>query len=333
MQIKGTVDRATASRLPGAAVSLNGVRGAGRVTRYWRSRSNRQRVLVICICLGPWAIGFLVFELYPVLASLYFSFTNYSVLSPSRWVGLLNYRNLASDPLFWQALRVTVIYTAVAVPLSIIIGYSIALLLAQKVKWLSVWRTVYFLPSIVPIIASSFVFAWLLNPVFGPVDSALGKVGLPQPGWFASPKWVVPAIILMQLWMSGANLVLYLAAMHQVPAALYEAAEIEGARGWYKLRHITLPMTSPVILFTFITGVIFSVQVFTPAYVITNGGPANASLFYLLYLYQQGWQNLSMGYASAMAWILLVLVAVLTAVTLLVARRVVYYGYGEGVRA
>ena len=301
--------------------------------RAWQNRSARQRVIVGYLCILPWFIGLLVFELYPVVASAVFSLTNYALLSPPKFVGLANYKALVHDPVFWQSLKVTAIYTVIAVPGSIIIGYAIALLLNQKVRWLAVWRTAYFLPSLVPVIAVTFVWAWMFNPEFGPVDAGLGSAGLPQPGWFASPTWVLPAIIMMQLWVSGANMILYLAALNQVPIDLYEAATVEGANAWYRLTRITIPMTSPVILFTFLTGLIFSVQVFVPAYVITQGGPNNASLFYMLYLYQQAWSYFSMGYASAMAWVLVVLLAILTALTLLVARRVVYYGYGEGLRA
>jgi multiple sugar transport system permease protein len=202
------------------------------------------------------------------------------------------------------------------------------LLLNEKVSGLSVWRTLYFVPSIVPAIASAYLWTWMFNTDFGVINSVLKTFGLPGPKWFGSEEWVLPAFIIMQLWGAGGGLVLYLAALQGVPTTLYEAAKVDGAKGWQQLVHVTLPMTSPVILFTFLTGIIGSFQVFTAGYVVTNGGPNNASLFYVLYLFRNGWRYYEMGYAAALAWVLLLIILVLTVLSLYVSRRLVYYEVG-----
>ena len=295
---------------------------------WWRKPNARKRVGVAYLCLLPWLLGFVVFTAYPIVASAYYSLTDYPILDAPRWIGFDNYRDLFQDDLFWKSLRVTTVYCLAAVPGTVIVGYLIALLLNQKVRLMPLWRTVFFLPSIVPAIAAAYLWSWLLNPELGLVNTALGGLGLPKPGWFGSPDWVLPAFVLMALWSAGGNMILYLAALQQVPTAYYEAAQIDGAGPIRRLLRITLPMTSPVILFTFVTGLIGSFQVFTAGYVLTAGGPNNESLFYVLYLYLKGWRDFQMGYASAMAWILFLLMLVLTLFTILLSRRFVHYEYG-----
>ncbi len=296
---------------------------------WWQSPRSRRQAVAAYICLSPWIVGFVVFIAYPIAATLFYSLNKYPILGDMTWVWFKNYRVLLEDPLFWQSLRVTTIYSLVAVPGSLALGYAIALLLNQKVRWVGVWRTMYFLPSIVPAIASAYLWSWLLNPDYGLVNAGLFSLHLPRPEWFGSPTWVLPAFIIMTLWGSGGNLILYLAALQQVPTALYEAAHIDGANVWSRFVHITVPMTSPVLLFTFLTGIINSFQIFTAAYVITRGGPDNASLFYVVYLFRNGWQYFQMGYASALAWVLLLMMLVLTVITLRVSRRFVYYDYSD----
>lgn len=280
----------------------------------------------------PWLIGFVGLTTYPLLSSLYYSFTSYPLLAGPTWAGLSNYRQLIRDPFFWKSLRITFIFVAVVVPGTVIIGYAIALLLSQRVRWLRVWRTVYFLPSIVPSITAAFMWAFILNGRYGFVNGALNNIGIDGPKWFGSERWVLPAFVIMTLWTAGGGMILYLAALQQVPQELYDAAKVDGANAWRRLVHISIPMTSPVILFTFITGVIGSFQIFTAGFIITQGGPNNASLFYVLLLYRTAWQGFQMGYASAMAWVLALIMMGLTAVTLLVARRVVYYEFAGGQR-
>ncbi len=294
-----------------------------------RSKREKKEELVAYLCLSPFLIGFVALLAYPLLASLYYSFTNYPLLRGPVWAGLWNYRLLLDDPLFWKSLRVTAIFTAVVVPGTIIIGYAIALLLNQRVRLMPVWRTAYFVPTIVPAIAAAFLWATLLNGRYGYVNEMLERVGIPGPAWFASETWVLPAFVVMTLWTAGAGMILYLAALQQVDKSLYDAARIDGANAWRRLIHISLPMTSPVILFTVITGVIGTFQMFTQGYIITNGGPNNASLFYIVFLYRNAWQSYQMGYAAAVAWVLVLILLVLTLLILVIARRFVYYEFGS----
>lgn len=297
-----------------------------RFRRYrWLSRRQRRDTLIALACLTPWIVGFLVFTLYALGASLYYSLTDYPILGSPAFVGLQNFITLFQDRLFWTSLRVTSIYTFVGVPAAIIIGFAMASLLNQKIRGLAIWRTIFYLPSIVPAVAAAYIWSWIFEPEFGLLDALLRVFHMSGPDWLASTTWVLPAFIIMYLWGAGGNLLLYLAALNQVPTELYEAARVDGARGWGRLWHVTLPMCSPVILFTFLTGIIGTLQVFTNAYVLTNGGPNNASLFYVLYLYQNGWQYFKMGYASALAWVLFLLMLALTVITLRVSRRLVYY--------
>ena len=302
----------------------------GGARNWWQSPLTRRRALYGYLCIAPWVIGVIVFTAYHIVASAYYSMTDYSILEPPRWIGLQNYERLIMiDDLFWTSLKVTAVYTLGAVPSGVLVGYVIALLLNRTARGISVWRTVYFLPSIVPAIATAYLWAWAFSPDFGIINGVLSTIGVRGPRWFGSQEWVLPAFIIMHLWSAGGGLILYLAALQQVPTTLYEAAKVDGANAWQRLMNVTLPMTSPVILFTFLTGIIGSFQVFTAGYIITSGGPDNASLFYVLYLYRNGWQYFKMGYASALAWVLFVLIMILTVLVLRVSRRVVYYEVGE----
>lgn len=260
------------------------------------------------------------------MASLYYSFTNYNILSPAKWIGLANYTALVHDPLFWTALYNTVYYTVITVPLSTVFAIGLAMLLNMNVRGLAIYRTVFYLPAIVPAVASSILWLWLFNPSFGLIDSVLRGIGLPGPGWVFSVVWAKPALIIMGLWGLGAPMVIYLASLQGVPQELYEAASIEGASTAHKIRYVTLPFLSPVILFNVILGLIGSFQIFTQAYVMTSGGPSNSTLFYALYMYEQAFQFLHMGYASAMAWVLFVLVLLATLMIFRSSARWVYYG-------
>lgn len=293
--------------------------------RWWQSRRARNQAIAGYVLILPWVVGLVIFTAYPIAASAYYSMTDYSILNEPSWIGLQNYRTMVADPLFWQSLKVTAVFCVIVVPGGVAVGYLMAVLLNQKIRFLSVWRTIYFLPSIVPAVATSIIWAWIFNQDYGLITGFLRPLGLPSPVWFGSTDWVLPAFIIMTIWGCGGNLILYLAALQQVPTELYEAASIDGARAWQRLIHVTLPMTSPVILFTLITGTISSFQIFTAGYVITNGGPLNASLFYVLYLYRIGWQYYEMGYASALAWVLLIIMLGLTLLMFAASRRFVYY--------
>jgi multiple sugar transport system permease protein len=255
--------------------------------------------------VSPWLIGFLIFTAYPVLASLYFSFTDYNVVSAPRYVGVRNYVDLWRDPLFGTSLYNTLYLAGIGIPVSLTLSLAIAMLLNQRVRFQGVFRTIYFLPSVVPAVAVALLWRWFLNPDFGPVNQALEAVGIPGPGWLADPAWAKPALVLSGLWGVGGSMVIYLAGLQNVPVELYEAADIDGARSWHRLRFITLPMLSPVILFNLIMGIITSFQAFTNVYVMTGGGPGNATTVYALVLYRNAFQFFKMGYASAMAWVLM----------------------------
>ncbi len=297
---------------------------------WWQSPISRRRAIYAYVCLLPWIIGFLAFTAYPVFASLFYSFTDFPILKGITCCGFQNYQKMFfEDDLFWKSLRITFTYSLVAVPSGVIIGYLVALLLNQQVVGVSVWRTMYFVPSIVPAIAAIYLWIWMYNPDFGLINAALMQFGLRGPKWFSSEDWVLPAFMIMHLWGAGGGLILYLAALQGVPTTLYEAAKVDGANAWHRLIHVTLPLTSPVILFTFLTGMIGSFQIFTAGYIGTAGGPNNASLFYVLYLFRIGWQYFEMGYAAALAWVLLIIMLLLTLLSLLASRRFVYYEFGE----
>jgi len=277
--------------------------------------------------VSPWVIGFLAFTAVPFVTSIYLSFTRYDIVSPAAWVGVANYETLLrGDPLFWKSLAITFKYAAVAVPLGILTGVGLALLLNLELRGISVFRTVFFLPSIVPTVATTMVFMWILNPEIGLVNGVLRSFGIVGPAWLQSSDWALPSLILMSLWGVGGSMVIYLAGLKDIPTHLYEAAILDGAGAGQRLRHVTLPMLTPVIFFNLVMGVIGAFQYFTEPYIMTQGGPEDSTLFYSLYLFQRAWRYLDMGYASAMAWILFLLVMLITGGLFRTQRRWVHYG-------
>jgi multiple sugar transport system permease protein len=280
--------------------------------------------------VSPWLLGLFIFTVGPVIASFWLSMTEYDIINPARFIGFSNYRVLLrEDPLFWQALKVTTIYTLGSVPLQLIFGFLIALLMNQKLKGISVFRTIYYLPAVISGVAVSVLWRWIFMPDVGIINILLSKIGIKGPRWLGDPNWVLPALIIMSLWGVGGGMVIYLAGLQGIPTELYEAAELDGAGKWAKFRAITIPMMSPVIFFNLVMGVIGSFQTFTQAYIMTQGGPQNASLFYILYLYQRAFQELRMGYASALAWILFLLILICTVIIFKTSTGWVYY---EGIR-
>ncbi len=227
---------------------------------------------------------------------------------------------MVADPLFWQSLKVTTVYTLLAVPLGIVFALALAMLLNRPIRGVNLFRTVFYIPSVISGVAASMLWAWVFNPEFGVLNGALRIVGIEGPKWLFDQQWVIPALVIMSLWSVGGSMIIYLAALQGVPTELYEAAQVDGAGPWRRFRHVTLPQISPVIFFTLITGLINSFQTFTQAYVMTNGGPQNASLFFGLYLYNNAFRYLKMGYASALAWTLLLIILALTGVLFLTAR-------------
>ncbi len=286
----------------------------------------KKEELYFYLCISPWIIGFLIFIAGPIFASLFFSFCNYDVVTSPDWVGIQNYKRLFSDPLFWQSLKVTSYYSLVSVPLGIALSLIIAILLNQNIRGLAWFRTIYYMPSVISGVAVSLLWMWIFNPEFGILNFLLWKLfHIQGPAWLMSEEWVIPALIIMSLWGIGGDIVIYLAGLQGIPTELYEAAEIDGANSFNKFLNITIPMMSPVLLFTLIMGIINSFQVFTQAYVMTGGGPHYASLFYVLYIYQNAFQFFSMGYASALSWILFLIMLALTALIFKSSPLWVYY--------
>jgi len=260
--------------------------------------------------LSPWLVGLLVFTAYPIIASFLFSFTYYNGISAPRLVGLGNYLQLFKDPLFWKAISNTLYLAVIGIPIAQVLSVLVALLLNTKIKFQGIFRALYFLPSIVPVVATALLWKWFLNPEFGPLNVMLMKLGLPAPGWLTDPAWAKPALILTGVWAIGSPMVIYLAGLQNISGELYEAATLDGAGKIASFFHITIPMLSPVILFNVVMGIINSFQAFTTIFVMTNGGPDNATLVYALQIYRNAFQFYKMGYASSMAWILLLLTAV-----------------------
>ena len=278
-----------------------------------RGRNLTRREALECyLFISPVCVGLLAFTIGPILASLYFSFTEYNIIRAPKWVGLGKFHDLIQDELFWQSLKVTSLYVVMHLPLSLVLALGIALLMNQKVRGIIFFRTVYYLPSVVSGVAVALLWMWIFNPEFGILNTLLALVNIQGPAWLFDEHWSLPAIALMSLWGVGGSMLIYLAGLQGIPRSLYEAAEIDGASRWRRFWFITLPLLSTVILFNLVMGLIASFQEFTPAYVMTSGGPNFSTLFYNYYLYENAFEYLYMGYASAMAWVLLVIVLILT---------------------
>ncbi|MBA2518065.1 MAG: sugar ABC transporter permease [Chloroflexia bacterium] len=299
--------------------------------RLWSRRGvARSEALWGWIWISPWVVGFLIFLVGPMIASFYFSLTDYDLISPPRFVGLENYITALSgeDELFWPSLGRTMLFVAITVPLGVAGSLGMALLLNQAFRGIALFRTIFYLPSLVPPVAAALIWAWMLQPSFGIVNYFLQTIGLPGPPWMTSPQWALPSVIVVALWSSlgGARMLIFLAALQDVPQELTEAAKIDGANALQRFLNVTVPMISPVIFFNFVLGVIGSFSVFTVAYIATDGGPAYATWFYVLHLFHNAFSFLRMGYASALAWILFALLLAFTFTQFRLAKSWVHYG-------
>ena len=296
-----------------------------RATRF---RSLRSRdTLWFYIFASPWIIGFVLFYLGPMIASAYLSLTNYSVLMPTRFVGLYNYEQMLQDESLRLAIWNTAYYTLFAVPLGAAVSLAVAILLNRRdIRGRSLYRSAFYIPSIMPIVALSILWIWLLQPRFGLINSFLGLFGIIGPNWLGDPAWSKLGLVLMSLTGIGFNMVIFLAALQGVPSHLYEAAELDGANGWQRFRNVTVPMISASIFYVLVIGLINSFQIFTQSYVMTDGRPADSTLFYVLYLYRHAFDYFKMGYASALAWLLFVVIIALTYVQFRTSEKWVYYG-------
>ncbi|MCW5942298.1 MAG: sugar ABC transporter permease [Fimbriimonadaceae bacterium] len=287
----------------------------------------RKEATAAFLFASPWLIGFAVFLAYPLCASIYYSFCDYSVLKLPVWIGTRNYENLMRDEIFWKTLSNTAYYAIFALPLGMVVAISLALLLNTKVKGLAFYRTFFFLPSLVPMVSLAVLWLWMFNGESGLVNAALGGIGIKGPNWLSDPEWSKPALVLLSVWGVGNAMVIYLAGLQDVPVQLYEAADLDGATAWQKTRNVTLPMISPVILFNLIMGIIGTLQVFTVPYVMFPGGsPARSTYFYTMYLFDNAFRYQKMGYACAMGWIMFLIILVLTMISLRLSEKHVHYG-------
>lgn len=293
------------------------------------SRRKTRDALWGILFVSPWILGLILWVGGPIIASFYLSLTSYDILSPPQWVGAANYtKAFFSDPLFWPSLGRTFYYAVIMVPLGLIGSLLIAILLNQKLKGIAFFRTLFFLPSLTPSVALSVVWVWLLQPKLGPIDTALCTVtGICSFPWFTSSTTVIPAFILLALWasMGGSAMIIFLAGLQGVPRELDEAATVDGAGRWMKFWNVVVPMISPTILFNLILGIIAALQVFTVAFVATDGGPDYGSWFYALDLYNEAFKYLRMGYGAALAWILLVIILLITLINFGLSRNWVFY--------
>lgn len=289
-----------------------------------RSKSS-DTTLTGLLWIAPWIVGFVVFLAVPVGMSLYYSLTEYSLLEPPAYIGAENYVELFSDARFWRSIINTAIYAFVSVVLGTVLAIGLAVLLNQKLPAIGLARSCVFLPTLVPLVAASLGWMWLYNDEFGLFNIILRAVGLPTPDWLGAEGWAMASLIIMGLWYVGGAMVIYLAALRDVPQALYDASAIDGVSPMRRFWHVTLPMISPAVLFNVVMGIIWSIQVFAVPYIMTKGGPDDATLFYTMYLYDNAFVFGRMGYASAMAWIQFLAIVVLTGGMFLLARKFVYY--------
>jgi multiple sugar transport system permease protein len=274
----------------------------------------------------PWIFGFLIFLAYPLIFSLYTSLTSYSVLRSPKWIGGDNYSELAQDGVFWNSLANTMLYAVGAVPLGTVAAILLALLLNSKVRGMPVYRTLLFLPTLVPMVAQATLFLWVFNGDYGLLNNALRGMGISPPNWLGDPNWAKWTLVMIAVWGCGHAMIIYLAGLQNVPSALYEAADLDGAKSWAKFRHVTIPMISPVILFNVITGMIGAIQVFAvPQVMFPGGAPARSTYMFSMYLYDNAFLFQRMGYASAMGWVMFVIILGLTLVALKISDRHVHY--------
>lgn len=294
-------------------------------------KAARREALEGYLFIAPWLIGFILFMGGPIAAVFGISLTKWSMLDIPEFIGLKNYQSMLRDALFWKSLQVTFIYL-LSVPLHLTLGLFIAILLNQKIRALGFFRTVYYIPSVTAGVATAILWTWVFHSRFGLLNSILGTVGIQGPVWLGSEMWVLPALIVMSIWGVGGTMLIYLSALQSVPTVLYEAATVDGASFWHKFWHITIPMISPVILFNGIMLTIAAFQIFTPVYIMTQGGPNYASLVYVLNLYWNAFKWYRFGYASALGWILFLIILVATYVYLRFSAGWIYYAAERGRR-
>ena len=283
--------------------------------------------ILVLIFLFPWLVGFIGYSIYPIIISLYYSFCQYDVLQIPMYIGFNNYYEiLFNDPYFWKSISNTFFYTLFRVPSNIILSLIIAISINKISRGGSIFRTAYFIPSLVSGVALSVIWMWIFNPQIGLLNLILKFFGLSEPMWLQDPSWSKPALIIMSFWSAGGGrMLIFLASLRNIPPKLYEAFKLDGGNSFQSFFHITLPMISPIIFLWSIVEVIASMQVFTEAFIMTKGGPVDSTLFYNLYLYNKAFQDFNMGYASALAWLLLIITLIITSIQFKMSKKYVYY--------
>jgi multiple sugar transport system permease protein len=285
----------------------------------------QRRTIMGYIFISPFILGFIFWFLIPALVAGYLTFQKWNLIAPPQFVGMQNIEKLFNDPLLLQSLKATFVYTLLSVPLSLLVSFFLATLINNKVRGIAIFRTIYYLPSIVPAVANALLWAWMFNTEFGLINVFIRALGGAKVPWLQDTGWAIPAFVILSLWGTGGSMIIFLAGLQGIPDIYYEAAEIDGAGRWAKLRHITLPLMSPVIFFNFVLGFINSFQIFTLAYLVTNGGPENATLFLVLYIYRTAFRSQNMGYAAALSWLLFLILMVLSFIVFKYLGSRIYY--------
>jgi multiple sugar transport system permease protein len=305
--------------------STSGAIGTEAVPAQRAARRWNREALHSYVFMSPAILGLLIFTLGPIVISLFLSFTEYNIITPPRWVGLENYSDMFQERLFWQSLRVSAIYSLVSVPLGLTLSLGLAVLLNHAMRGILLFRSIYYMPTVISGVGVAMLWRWLFNAEFGVINVLLGRIGIQGPAWLLDANWALPALIITSLWGIGGTTLIFLAGLQSIPHELYEAAEIDGAGPVSMFRSITLPLISNVTFFNLVLGIIGALQVFTDAFVITRGGPNHATLFLSVYLYQHAFQYLNMGYAAALAWFMFVIVMLLTLLVFKSSPLWVYY--------
>jgi multiple sugar transport system permease protein len=296
-----------------------------KVARSTRFSFRQRGILAGYLFISPVILGYLIWVAGPMLVAIWLSLTEWDMLRPATFVGLSNYQQMLEDDLFWKSLAVTFYFTLVSVPLSLAISFAVALLVNVDIRGIALFRMLFYLPSIVPLVVNAVLWLWIFNSELGLLNAALNWLGLPKVLWFQDSNWSMPALILMSQWGIGGGMMIFLAGLQGIPQHLYEAAEIDGANYWDRFRHVTIPMMSPVIFFNLVIGLIGALQTFVPGYLMTQGGPQNSTLFFGLYIFRSAFRDFKMGYAAALSLVLFAIVLLLSVFVFRYLGRLVYY--------
>jgi multiple sugar transport system permease protein len=296
-----------------------------KAARPMRFSFRKRQILTGYLFISPVILGYLIWVAGPMLMAIWLSLTEWDMLRPATFVGLSNYQQMLHDDLFWKSLAVTFYFTFVSVPLSLALSFAVALLVNVNVRGITFFRMLFYLPSIVPLVVNAVLWLWIFNSELGLLNAVLHWFGIPKVLWFQDSTWAMPAMIIMSLWSIGGGMIIFLAGLQGIPQHLYEAAEIDGAGYWQRFWNVTIPMMSPVIFFNLVIGLIGAFQTFVPGYLMTQGGPQNATLFYGLYIFRSAFRDFKMGYAAALSWVLFAILLLLSVFVFRYLGRLVYY--------